>query len=113
MRSALILETDENGEPRGVERRALVRIRANPHRSLPAPELRRKAWRANRKCCECNRPIARPADGGLVTLTAPLLLAHKHPCFARALLRFNPNYSTAAARVRHEQALDRARGGST
>ena len=101
---ALILETDENGEPRGIDPRVTVRIRPNPHRSLPAPELRRKAWRANRKCCECNRPIARPADGGLVTLAAPLLLAHKHPCFARAILRHNPTYSAAAARARADMA---------
>lgn len=111
MRStALIIETDENGEPRGIDPRITVRIRPHPHRSLPVPELRRKAWRANRKCCECNRPIARPSDAGLVVLRAPYPLAHKHPCFARAILRLNPSYSAAAARVRHEIALDRARG---
>lgn len=98
--------TSADGEPTGTDLRHRIAladpaIRSAWSRGLASPRARERAWTANPMCVECGMRVATADQAGL--LVAPTgsdvghRVAHKTPCFVRALTRINPHLNTAAA----------------
>jgi len=71
-------------------------------RGLAAPRARARAWEANPVCCECNMRVVQPTDAGLLVTKDGHRVAHKVPCFVRALAKHHPTITTGATTRRAE-----------
>lgn len=96
--------TGADGEP---QVQAVVRLGREAlgtpwSRGLASPRARERAWQANPVCCDCHMRVAQPSDAGLLVTTDGHRVAHKLPCFVRALAKHHPTISTGAALRRAE-----------
>lgn len=98
----ITVESDEEGEARLVSAPAFpTGARLYYHMGLSAPRTLRHAWAANPICVQCDRHIASHKDAGLIVMPdRSHRIACRKTCFVRAVVRFNPLLSTAAALTR-------------
>jgi hypothetical protein len=77
-------------------------VRSAWSKGLAAPRARERAFSANPICIECGERISAPSLAGLIETAAGHRVAHKTPCFVRAVSKLNPTFTKSAAMRRAE-----------